>query len=85
MKRICSLFILTVTSAAMAGLISQSTPQTTGGYAGYYTAHFLRQILGNVGAYLVISILNLSGLILLGIVSVTSLIDPGGWRKFHDT
>jgi DNA segregation ATPase FtsK/SpoIIIE-like protein len=82
MERIFSLFFLAVTMSALASAFGQQSPHVSGGYIGAYLHSFLGHFLGKVGAYLVIAILNLSGLILMGIMSLSSLVERAGSKKY---
>jgi len=77
LERIFSLFFLSVTSASLAGFISPEMPQASGGYAGCGIAYFLTYFAGSVGAVLIIIILNIAGLMLLGVFSFSSLAGAG--------
>ncbi|MCL1911959.1 MAG: DNA translocase FtsK, partial [Leptospirales bacterium] len=77
LERAFSLFFLSITSASLAGFISPEIPQASGGYAGCGIAYFLTHIAGTVGAALIIIILNVAGLILLGVFSLASLVGVG--------
>jgi len=77
LERIFSLFFLSVASASLAGFISPEIPQASGGYAGCGIAYFLTCFAGSVGAALIIIILNVAGLILLGVFSLSSLVTVG--------
>ncbi len=74
-ERIFAFFFLAITFSALAGMISPDIPQESGGYTGCGIAGFLTRALGKVGAFLIITILNIMGLILLGAFSMTSLIN----------
>ena len=73
--RLFALFFLTVSSSILFSTGNMQTCQNGGGFIGYYTFHFLRSITGTVGAYLIIAIMNIVGLILLGTLSLASLIE----------
>ena len=74
-ERVFTLFFLSVTTASLAGYISPAVPQLSGGYAGCGIAYFLNEFVGPVGAILMIIILNIIALILLGVFSMTTLIE----------
>jgi len=77
LERAFSLFFLSIASASLAGFISPEVPQASGGYAGCGIAYFLTRLAGPVGAMLIIIILNIAGLILLGVFSLSSLAGAG--------
>jgi len=77
-ERIFSIFFVAVSAACLISLFSRAEFQFSGGYVGLYIYRFFRIILGDVGSYLVIIIMNLIGLILLGMVSITSILDNAG-------
>lgn len=74
-EKTSSLFFFTITTACLAGFISPDVPQISGGYAGCGIAALLKQAIGSVGAFLIILILNIAGLILLRVFSMASIIN----------
>jgi len=75
MERIFSLSFLVLTTSAMLALVlSTSLPQFSGGFIGLYIHKFLDRCMGGVGATLVIILMNLTGFILLGALSINALI-----------
>lgn len=76
--KLFSLFFLTVSSSSFLATGSADIYQNGGGFIGYYIYHFFKSLTGIVGAYLIIVIMNLVGLILLGTVSITALFENGG-------
>jgi len=74
MERISSLLFLAITLSSLAAVFSSGIVHSSGGFIGYYVYYFLSMFLGKVGAYLVIAMLNLAGMILLGIFSLSSLL-----------
>lgn len=76
MERIFAFFYLTVASSALVAVIySTNVPQFSGGYVGVYIARLLMGLLKSTGAYLVIIIMNVIGLMLLGIFSLSAVLD----------
>ncbi len=71
---IALLFLLLTLSALAAGL-SQDVYQRSGGIVGHYILSLSLSLFGGVGAYLVIIMVNVIGMILLGIVSINTLLD----------
>ncbi len=87
LEKIFSLLFLSITMSAMAAVFGDATIHQGGGFIGFYINYFLSMFLGKVGAYLTIAILNLAGLILLGLFSLTSFLARAGdrdyiWGKF---
>ncbi len=79
MERIFALSFLLITSSAFIALMrSESIPHYAGGLIGLYLSQFLIQFLGAVGAYLIVVILNIVGLILLGALSISSMLASAG-------
>ncbi len=76
-----SIFFLTITSSALITLINDSSLYYNGGILGFYIYKFLKTVIGSVGSFLTILILNLIGLIILGIISLTGLIEIAGSKK----
>jgi len=76
--KLFALFFLTVSFSSFMAIGSADIYQNSGGFIGYYIYHFFKSTAGLVGAYLVIIIMNLVGLILLGTVSITSFFENGG-------
>lgn len=85
--KLFALFFLTISSASFFAIGSADIYQNSGGFIGYYIYHFFKSTAGLVGAYLIIIIMNLVGLILLGTVSFTAFFENGGvsgsGRKFR--
>ncbi len=79
--KVFSLFFLTIALSAFLSLVSGSDPLFSGGYVGVYQHHFLRGVAGPVGATLIIGIMNLAGLILLGIFSLSMIIDAARGKR----
>ncbi len=75
MGKIFAIFFMIISIASLIAIFSKSTPQLEGGYVGLYIFSFLKTITGNIGGYLIIAIMNLIGLILLGIVSISTLLE----------
>jgi len=49
--------------------------QNSGGFVGYYIYNFFKSVTGTVGSYLIIIFMNLAAFILLGIVSLTTILE----------
>jgi DNA segregation ATPase FtsK/SpoIIIE-like protein len=76
LERIFAFFYLAVASSALVAIVySTNVPQFSGGYIGVYIARLLMGILKTTGAYLVIIIMNVIGLMLLGIFSLSALFE----------
>ncbi len=78
--KLFSLFFLTVTTSAFFAVTNSDIHQNGGGFIGFYIYQFFKSITGIVGAYLVIVIMNVVGFILLGTLSVTSVIEQSRAR-----
>lgn len=76
--RLFTLFFLTISSASFLSTSIADIHQNSGGFIGYYIYQFLKSITGVIGAYLIIVVMNLAGLILLGAVSLTTLFENRG-------
>jgi DNA segregation ATPase FtsK/SpoIIIE-like protein len=76
--KLFALFFLTISFSSFLAIGSADIYQNSGGFIGYYIYHFFKSTAGLVGAYLVIVIMNLVGLILLGTVSLTAFFENGG-------
>lgn len=76
--KLFALFFLSISFSSFLAIGSSDLYQNSGGFIGYYIYHFFKSIAGLVGAYLVIVIMNLVGLILLGTVSLTGFFESGG-------
>ncbi|HPQ53057.1 MAG TPA: DNA translocase FtsK [Spirochaetota bacterium] len=91
LERIFAFFYLAVTSSALIAIIyATNVPQFSGGYIGVYIARLLMGLLKSTGAYLVIIIMNIIGLMLLGIFSLSAVFHehhdsqrdtPGLWER----
>ena len=76
LERVFAFFYLAVTSSALVAIVyATNVPQFSGGYIGVYIARLLMGILKTTGAYLVIIIMNVIGLMLLGIFSLSAVFD----------
>jgi len=73
--RLFALFFLTLSSSILFSTGNMQIYQNGGGFIGYYIFQFLRSLTGAVGAYLIIAIMNIVGLILLGTLSLASLLE----------
>lgn len=74
-ERIFSLFYLMVTMSIFISLgFERAVPHFSGGYTGLYLSKLFAGLFGLFGAYLVVIMLNLVGLVLIGILSFSSLI-----------
>ncbi len=76
--KLFALFFLTVSSSSFLAIGSNDIYQNSGGFIGYYIFHFFKSVAGLVGAYLVIIIMNLVGLILLGTLSLSVFFENSG-------
>ncbi len=76
--KLFTLFFLTISLASFLATSIVDIHQNSGGFIGYYIYQFLKSITGVLGAYLIIVVMNLAGLILLGAVSLTSLFENKG-------
>ncbi|MDY6934646.1 MAG: DNA translocase FtsK [Spirochaetota bacterium] len=75
LERIFSLFFLMITSSILVSMISNSSiPYYSGGYIGLYLFKLLDSLFGRFGSYIITLFLNLIGFILLGIVSLSSIL-----------
>lgn len=76
LERVFAFFYLAVTSSALVAIVyATNVPQFSGGYIGVYIARLLMGLLKTTGAYLVIIIMNVIGLMLLGIFSLSAVFD----------
>lgn len=73
--RLFALFFLTLSSSILFSTGGMTIYQNGGGFIGYYIFQFLRSVTGTVGAYLIIAIMNIVGLILLGALSLAALLE----------
>lgn len=73
--RLFALFFLTLSSSILFSSAGMQVYQNGGGFIGYYIFQFLRSVTGTVGAYLITAIMNIAGLILLGTLSLASLLE----------
>ncbi len=82
LERIFSLIYLTVTSSALLALFyPTNVPQFSGGVTGIAISRLFDSLLSKTGSCLVIVILNIIGLILLGLFSVDSVLESSGRRR----
>ena len=71
-----------ITLSTLISILNNSAiPQFSGGFTGYYLSKFLRNLFSNTGAYIIIIMLNLIGLILLGVFSFSSLVGSSEKRN----
>ncbi len=89
--RLFALFFISISLSSFMAIGTTDLYQYGGGFLGHYIYGFLKSVAGLVGSYLIIVILNLIGLILLGIVSLTYLFEmekvnsvSSTLRKFFD-
>jgi len=75
--KLFALFFLSISFSSFLAIGSADIYQNSGGFIGYYIYHFFKSTAGLVGAYLIIIIMNLVGLILLGTVSLTYFFEGG--------
>ncbi|HOO71216.1 MAG TPA: DNA translocase FtsK [Spirochaetota bacterium] len=83
-EKIFSIFFLTIVFSALMSLLSDNPPRFSGGYVGVYQHHFLTTVAGTIGGGLIIVIMNIVGMILLGIVSLSMIIDAARGRNFAE-
>jgi len=76
--KLFTLFFLTISSASFLATTIADIHQNSGGFIGYYIYQFLKSVTGVLGAYLIIVVMNLAGLILLGVVSLTTVFENRG-------
>ena len=79
--KLFALFFLTVSSSAFLAAGNTDIHQYGGGFIGYYIYQFFKSVTGLLGAYMIIVIMNIVGFILLGILSVTSIIEKSREKK----
>jgi DNA segregation ATPase FtsK/SpoIIIE, S-DNA-T family len=74
-ERIFSLLYLMITASALLSLVYEgAAPHFSGGYIGQFLSKVFAGIFGEVGAFLVLLVLNIIGLILWGIISFSLII-----------
>ncbi len=73
--RVFSLFFMIISLSAVFGIFGNNIVQFAGGYIGLYLKTFLLTVFGKVGSYLIIAIMNIIGLMLLGIISITAILE----------
>jgi DNA segregation ATPase FtsK/SpoIIIE-like protein len=74
-EKIFSLSLLMITTAAFISLIFKDiVPQFSGGLIGLYLSVLIEKLSGRVGAYILIIILNLIGLVLVGSMSISIIL-----------
>ncbi|MBN2400781.1 MAG: DNA translocase FtsK [Spirochaetes bacterium] len=74
-ERIFSLLLLMVTASILLSLMHESSsPHFSGGFTGQFLAKIIVGIFGEIGAFLVVLVLNIIGLVLLGILSFSLII-----------
>ncbi len=76
--RLFTLFFLTISSASFLAATIADIHQNSGGFIGYYIYQFLKSVTGVLGSYLIIVVMNLAGLILLGVISLTTVFENRG-------
>ena len=76
--KLFTFFFLTISSASFLATTIADIHQNSGGFIGYYIYQFLKSVTGVLGAYLIIVVMNLAGLILLGVVSLTTVFENRG-------
>jgi len=75
-ERLFALFYLAIVSSALIALLARgAAPQAGGGFAGVYMVRFLESFMSATGAALVVVIFNVIGLILLGLLSMTAVVE----------
>ncbi|MFH0976950.1 MAG: DNA translocase FtsK [Spirochaetota bacterium] len=74
-ERILSLLYLMVTASVMLSLVYKSSaPHYSGGFIGLFLSRVFTGVFGSIGAFIVVLILNIIGLVLLGIISFSLII-----------
>jgi len=79
--KILALFFLMITVAAFCAIGASDVYYNNGGFIGFYIHGILRSLAGLVGAYIIIVILNIIGLILLGTFSIAALLEMNNGKK----
>lgn len=79
--KILALFFLMITVAAFCAIGASDVYYNNGGFIGFYIYGILKSLAGLVGAYIIIVILNIIGLILLGTFSIAALLEMGNGKK----
>ncbi len=67
-------FLLITTSAFISLVFKDIVPQFSGGLIGLYLSVLIEKLSGRVGAYILIIILNLIGLVLVGSMSISIIL-----------
>ena len=81
-NRASALVYFMITLSSIIAFFNNSAPQLSGGYTGLAICRLLTDILGRVGSFLVITIMNVTGLILLGILSLSRFLEFARDREF---
>jgi hypothetical protein len=82
LEKILSLVYLTVVSSPLvASALSTRIPQFSGGVIGEYLSRLLTALMNPTGATLFIILLNLTGLMLLGLFSVAGVVTSSAAGK----
>ncbi len=79
--KILALFFLMITVSAFCAIGASDGYYNNGGFVGFYIYGILRSLAGLVGAYIIIVILNIIGLILLGTFSIAALLERSNGKK----
>ena len=78
--RLLAYFFLALAVAGFVSVFKTGDPVYAGGAAGSFIHHVLVIVAGEVGACLVILAMNICALILLGVLSLASLVQAGGGK-----
>ena len=81
LERIFAILFIAISSSAMISMFSKGVPQLSSGFAGMYIHRFFEYVSGAAGAYFFISIMNIIGLILIGLISVTAFLEFAGKNR----
>lgn len=79
--KILALFFLMITVAAFCAIGASDVYYNNGGFIGFYIYGILKSLAGIIGAYIIIVILNIIGLILLGTFSIAALLEMNNNKK----
>ncbi|MCU0846388.1 MAG: DNA translocase FtsK [Spirochaetes bacterium] len=84
-ERLSSLLFLCITTSMIFTLARNVIPQYSGGLLGQHLLNFLRSTTGSAGSILIVFMLNLIGLVLVGVFSITAIVNGDhGLRDFFE-
>lgn len=72
-EKIFCLLFAAIALSSLLSVVRSEIPQNSGGYLGLYIHKFLALTTGKTGSFLIIAIMNITSLILLGLVSITGI------------